>query len=189
MVTGFLGTPNFCFALSQNGCTRQAYELLLKEDFPSWLYQVKMGATTVWEHWDGMKPDGTMWSADMNSFNHYAYGAVGEWLYRAVAGLEIDEAKPGYQHTFIHPHIGGGLTYVKASYASVYGDVKVHWEHQGNTVTLNVHVPCNATATVVLDHAEDASGPEGVALVPATGGYTAEIGSGCYTFTYRLTEE
>lgn len=189
LVTGFLGTPNFCFALSQNGCTKQAYELLLKEDFPSWLYQVKMGATTVWEHWDGLKPDGTMWSADMNSFNHYAYGAVGEWLYRAVAGLEIDEAQPGYRHTVIHPHIGGGLAYVKASYASIYGDVKVHWEHQRDTVTLKVNVPCNATATVVLDHAADASSAEGVALSKTEDGYTAEIGSGCYTFTYQLTEE
>ncbi len=81
------------------------------------------------------------------------------------------------------------MTYVKASYASVYGDVKVHWEHQGDTVTLNVHVPCNATATVVLDHAADASSAEGVALSKTEDGYTAEIGSGCYTFTYQLTEE
>ncbi len=84
-MTGFVGTPYFCHALSQNGCVKEAYDLLLKEDFPSWLYQVKMGATTIWEHWDGLKPDGTMWSADMNSFNHYAYGAIGEWMYRVMA--------------------------------------------------------------------------------------------------------
>ncbi|MDD3338672.1 MAG: family 78 glycoside hydrolase catalytic domain [Lachnospiraceae bacterium] len=95
LVTGFVGTPYFCHALSQNGCLKEAYELLLKDDFPSWLYQVKMGATTVWEHWDGIKPDGTMWSPGMNSFNHYAYGAVGEWLYRVASGIEADEANPG----------------------------------------------------------------------------------------------
>ena len=91
LVTGFVGTPYFCHALSQNGHVKEAYDLLLKDDFPSWLYQVKMGATTVWEHWDGLKPDGTMWSADKNSFNHYAYGSIGEWLVRVMAGLEVDE--------------------------------------------------------------------------------------------------
>ena len=188
LVTGFLGTPHFCHALSQNGHTKEAYELLLKEDFPSWLYQVKAGATTVWEHWDGMKPDGTMWSPDMNSFNHYAYGAIGEWLYRAVAGLEVDEAQPGYKHTIIRPHIGGGLTYVAASYASVYGDVKVRWEHQGNSVTLQVEVPCNATATVVLDNAKNPASKEGAVLTQKESAFTAEIGSGHYTFTYQLAE-
>ncbi len=188
LVTGFLGTPYFCHALSQNGCTKEAYELLLKEDFPSWLYQVKMGATTVWEHWDGMKPDGTMWSADMNSFNHYAYGAIGEWLYRAVAGLEIDEEQPGYKHTVLHPHIGGGLTYVTASYQSVYGEVKSHWEHQGDTVTLTVEIPCNTTATVVMDRAQNASSKEGAVLQNGAGCVTAEIGSGRHTFVYQLAE-
>ena len=90
LVTGFVGTPYFCHALSQNGHVKEAYDLLLKDDFPSWLYQVKMGATTVWEHWDGLKPDGTMWSADKNSFNHYAYGSIGEWLVRVMAGLEVE---------------------------------------------------------------------------------------------------
>ena len=116
-----MGTPYFCHALSQNGHVKEAYDLLLKDDFPSWLYQVKMGATTVWEHWDGLKPDGTMWSADMNSFNHYAYGSIGEWLVRVMAGLEVDEKKPGYKHAVIYPRMGGNLDYVKAEYRSVYG--------------------------------------------------------------------
>ena len=123
LVTGFVGTPYFCHALSQNGHVKEAYDLLLKDDFPSWLYQVKMGATTVWEHWDGIKPDGTMWSPDMNSFNHYAYGAIGEWMVRVAAGIEIDEKKPGYKHTVIYPRFGGNLGWLKAEYKSVYGPV------------------------------------------------------------------
>ena len=89
--------------MSENGRLDEAYGLLLKDDYPSWLYQVKMGATTIWEHWDGIKPDGTMWSADMNSFNHYAYGAVGDWLYRVAAGIDTDPDMPGYKHILIRP--------------------------------------------------------------------------------------
>ena len=118
LVTGFVGTPYFCHALSQNGCVKEAYDLLLKEDFPSWLYQVKMGATTIWEHWDGIKPDKTMWSPDMNSFNHYAYGAIGEWMYRVIAGIEIDEKEPGYRHIIFAPKTGGNLTWAQGSYES-----------------------------------------------------------------------
>ena len=106
LVTGFVGTPYFCHALSQNHALKEAYDLLLKEDFPSWLYQVKKGATTIWEHWDGMKDDGSMWSADMNSFNHYAYGAIGEWMYRAMAGIEADPEHPGFKHAILYPRIG-----------------------------------------------------------------------------------
>ena len=87
-----------------------------------------MGATTVWEHWDGIKPDGTMWSPDMNSFNHYAYGAIGEWMVRVAAGIEIDEKKPGYKHTVIYPRFGGNLGWLKAEYKSVYGPVKAFWD-------------------------------------------------------------
>ena len=77
-----------------------------------------MGATTIWEHWDGLKPDGTMWRAAMNSFNHYAYGAMGEWMYRVMAGLEVDEAAPRFKHSIIEPQIGGGLEFVEGSYHS-----------------------------------------------------------------------
>jgi alpha-L-rhamnosidase len=84
LTTGFLGTPFICQALSENGRLEEAYALLLKEDFPSWLYQVKQEATTIWEHWDGIKPDGAMGSPKMSSFNHYAYGAVGDWLHSAA---------------------------------------------------------------------------------------------------------
>ena len=87
MATGFVGTPHILHALSENGRVDMAYKLLLNEEPPSWLYSVNKGATTMWEHWNGIKEDGSFWSADMNSFNHYAYGAVGDWLYGVVAGI------------------------------------------------------------------------------------------------------
>jgi alpha-L-rhamnosidase len=147
---------------------------------------LKAGATTVWEHWDGKKPDGTMWSPDMNSFNHYAYGAIGEWLYRVVAGIEADEYNAGYRHTIINPHVGGGLEYVKANYASVYGDVTVEWRVQGDSVVLDIAVPHNTTATVVLNDAKVVAGNSGVPFIKKENGYAANIGSGKYQFRYTI---
>jgi len=184
LVTGFVGTPYFCHVLSQNGHTKDAYDLLLKEDFPSWLYQVKAGATTVWEHWDGIKPDGTMWSPDMNSFNHYAYGAIGEWLYRSVAGVEIDEDKAGYKHAIIYPHIGGGLSYVHADYASIYGDISVSWKVNGDSVSLDVTVPHNTTATVTLERAKVVMQDAEQNFANCSDGLFTMIGSGTYHFCY-----
>lgn len=186
LVTGFVGTPYFCHALSQNGHTKEAYELLLKEDFPSWLYQVKMGATTIWEHWDGMKPDGTMWSPDMNSFNHYAYGAIGEWLYRVAAGIECDEKQPGYKHSIIAPHTGGGLEYVRSSYRSIYGKISSNWNIDRDKVTLHVEIPCNTTATICPHGAKELIDTDGLAFAEQDGEYHAETGSGSYEITYRI---
>jgi alpha-L-rhamnosidase len=186
LVTGFVGTPYFCHALSQNGCSKEAYELLLKEDFPSWLYQVKMGATTIWEHWDGLKPDGSMWSPDMNSFNHYAYGAIGEWMYRAIAGLEADEDQAGYKHTIIYPHIGGGFSYAEGGFQSVYGLVKSRWENQNGEITLRITVPHNTTATVVLENAVNIQAE--MEFKKEDGIYRAKTGSGEYVIKYCLRE-
>jgi alpha-L-rhamnosidase len=188
LVTGFVGTPYFCHALSSNGCLDEAYALLLKEDFPSWLYQIKKGATTVWEHWDGIKPDGSMWSPDMNSFNHYAYGAIGEWLYRVVGGLNIDEKAPGYKHAIIAPRIGGNLTWVKAAYQSVYGEIAVHWsrELKTNTVTLTVKIPANTTASIRLMDGASLIDGDTLEFVQRTDILEAEAGSGVYTIRYRL---
>ena len=182
LVTGFVGTPYFCFALSENGHTKEAYELLLKEDYPSWLYQVKAGATTIWEHWDGIKPDGTMWSADMNSFNHYAYGAVGDWLYRVAAGIDTSEDGPGYRHILLAPHIGGGLTELDAALESNYGTIRSHWRVDGGVVTLEVEVPCNASATISLPGADEILDGDGLAFE----GFAARTGSGRYSIRYRM---
>lgn len=186
LVTGFVGTPYFCHVLSQNGHTKEAYELLLKEDFPSWLYQVKQGATTVWEHWDGLKPDKSMWSPDMNSFNHYAYGAVAEWLYRASAGIDCDEKEPGFKLICIAPHIGGGLKYVKASYESVYGKIVSNWAQDGEIVTLQVEIPCNTKATIIPCEARKIVDAGGLDFTLNAGKYKAEAGSGNYKIAYKI---
>ena len=186
LVTGFVGTPYFCHALSQNGCVKEAYDLLLKEDFPSWLYQVKMGATTIWEHWDGLKPDGTMWSADMNSFNHYAYGAIGEWMYRVMAGLEADEKAGGFKHAVLYPRPGGGLSFVDGRYHSIYGGEAVRWEADGKEITLRVKIPANTTAEIRLDNGEEVSEAAGLIFTEAGEYLTAQAGSGEYEIRYRM---
>jgi len=186
LVTGFVGTPYFCHALSQNGRLKEAWQLLLKDDFPSWLYQVKAGATTIWEHWDGIKPDGSMWSADMNSFNHYAYGAVGEWLYRVAAGIEADEDQPGFKHAIIQPRPGGGLDWLDARYQSIYGAIGVRWEVSGQTVDLRVSIPANTCATLLLTDGKTLHETDGIDFVPCVQGYTAEVGSGEYRVKYAL---
>jgi alpha-L-rhamnosidase len=124
--TGFLGTPYLCHVLSDNGYSDIAYDLLLQETYPSWLYPVKMGATTIWERWDGEKTDSTFQDPGMNSFNHYAYGAIGDWMYRVSAGLEL--MTPGYKQITINPHPTDKLTFAKASFESSYGTISSGWE-------------------------------------------------------------
>ncbi len=181
LVTGFIGTPYFTHALSQNGHLKEAYELLLKEDFPSWLYQVKRGATTVWEHWDGIKPDGSMWSADMNSLNHYAYGSIGEWLVRAAAGLEIDERVPGYRRVILYPQWGGGLNFASASYRSLYGEVKCSWKREKDRLEAAFQIPANTDARIRLDHVVSVEEADGLVCdIDQDGTLRAEAGSGDY---------
>ncbi len=147
--TGFLGTPYLCHVLSDNGFTDVAYDLLMQKTFPSWLYPVTAGATTIWERWDGQRPDGTFQDAGMNSFNHYAYGAIGDWMYQVSAGLDVLE--PGYKHLLIKPHPTHLLEYSKASFDSPYGVAESGWERRSDgKIIVNVVVPANATATVEL---------------------------------------
>jgi len=188
LVTGFLGTPYFCHALSQNQRAAEAWALLLKDDFPSWLYQVKAGATTIWEHWDGIKPDGSMWSPDMNSFNHYAYGAVGEWLYRTVAGIDADEAAPGFKHIVISPLPGGGLSWVDAAYESVYGEIAVHWRAVKGRVVLSFRIPANTTATLKLPAVREIIAADGLSFTTLDGYCNATAGSGKYCIEYLPNE-
>jgi alpha-L-rhamnosidase len=150
LTTGFLGTPAFCDALTGAGRLDLAYELLLKDDYPSWLYQVSKGATTVWEHWDGLKPDGTMWSTKMNSFNHYAYGAVGDWMYRTIGGIALDESAPGYKRIVFQPQPGGGITHARQKVGTAYGPVSMGWTIADGKWTLNFVVPPNTSARLVL---------------------------------------
>ncbi len=154
LTTGFLGTPLLCQTLSDYGYLDEAYMLLNRKEYPSWLYPVTKGATTIWERWDGIKPDGTFQSPSMNSFNHYAYGAIGDWMYRVVAGIELDESAPGYKHIFLQPHPGGGLTHASASVDSMYGRVTSGWAIAGGKLTVTIEVPANTTATVRLPNAK-----------------------------------
>ena len=146
--TGFLGTPYLCHVLSDNGYTETAYDLLLQESYPSWLYPVKMGATTIWERWDGEKTDSTFQDPGMNSFNHYAYGAIGDWMYRVSAGIET--MGPGYKHIIIQPHPTNKLSFSKASFESSYGTIASGWEKKGGKVIIKVKIPANTTATIIL---------------------------------------
>ena len=184
--TGFLGTPFILYALSENDCLDTAYELLMKDDFPSWLYQVKQGATTVWEHWDGRKPDGSMWSADMNSFNHYAYGAVGQWLYSVCAGLKRDDEAYGYQHFFIEPNIGGDLSFAETSHVSEYGEILVRWERLENKVSLHAKIPHNCTATIRLKRGEKLLDDDGLKFHQDKNIIIADVGSGEYCISYAI---
>jgi alpha-L-rhamnosidase len=145
LATGFLGTPYLLFVLSKYGYTDLAFTLLNQTTSPSWLYPITKGATTIWEKWEAIKPDG---SFDTCSLNHYAYGAVGDWLYRVVAG--IDAGSPGYKKIIIHPHIGGGLTWVRADYRCPFGKIVSNWRLKGKVLDLEVSIPPNTSATVIL---------------------------------------
>ncbi len=150
LTTGFLGTPYLCHVLSRFGYTDVAYDLLMQESYPSWLYPVKMGATTIWERWDGIKPDGSFQNAGMNSYNHYAYGAIGDWMYRTMAGINSEEAAPGYKKITIKPQPGGKIESVSAELMTSYGLVKSAWKIEGDLFKLDVVIPPNTTASVIL---------------------------------------
>ena len=149
--TGFVGTPYLLHALSDNGYAETAYDLLLRREYPSWLYPISKGATTVWEHWDGIKPDGTMWSTDMNSFNHYAYGAVADWMYGAAAGINSDPDRPGFEHIIFRPVTDRRLDFVKASIDTRRGTVASEWRRENGRIKYIFTVPEGCGASAVID--------------------------------------
>lgn len=154
ITTGFLGTPYIMDALSENGYTDVAYSLLLQEEYPSWLYSVNMGATTVWEHWDSIKADGNMWHVNMNSFNHYAYGCVAAWMYETVCGIRIDEEKPGFEKIIICPKADERLRWAKASVETRYGTVKSGWEFTDDGILYELEIPQPAYVEIENEKAE-----------------------------------
>jgi alpha-L-rhamnosidase len=171
IASGFLGTPLVTDALANAGELATAYELLLQRENPSWLYPVTMGATTIWERWDSMLPDGSINPGDMTSFNHYAFGAVADWLHRTVAGLA--PAAPGYRRLRVAPRPGPGLTSASATHETPYGTASVAWTlSNGTEFALDVTVPPNTTAEVVL--------PDGSAPV--------QVGSGRHSFSATIAE-
>jgi alpha-L-rhamnosidase len=109
-----------------------------------------MGATTIWERWDGIKTDSTFETPSMNSFNHYCYGAIGDWMYRDVTGIDTYVDSPGYKHIEIKPHIGGGFTFANADLQTYYGNVSSHWKNDGGKFQLDIEIPANTAATVYI---------------------------------------
>ena len=145
--TGFVGTPYLLHVLSDYGYTDLAYSLLLREQYPSWLYPVTKGATTIWEHWDGIMEDGGFWSADMNSYNHYAYGAVADWVYGVAAG--ITPAAPGYEKARIAPIPDKRLGWLKASLHTRHGLIRSQWKQQDGMWRYEITTPVEAE--IVID--------------------------------------
>ncbi len=148
VTTGFAGTPFVTWALSETGHVEDAYGLLLEKSCPSWLYPVTMGATTVWERWDSMLPDGTINGGEMTSFNHYALGAVADWIYQVVGGIR--PAAPGYDRVRIQPVPGPGIEWAETSYASRHGLISVAWRRDGDGLTVEATIPDGVPAEIVL---------------------------------------
>ena len=194
ITTGFLGASLVCPVLTDYGYLDQAYMLLNRKEYPSWLYPVTKDATTIWERWDGIKPDGSFQDKGMNSFNHYAYGAIGQWLYSVVAGLDLDPMNPGYKHILIQPRPGGGLTHARARLDSMYGPIESAWRIDEKVMNLNVEIPPNTTADVTLRGVKLALVTESGKPLDAADAITEtsqqgdaaviRIGSGRYVFQY-----
>ncbi|MBE6602489.1 MAG: alfa-L-rhamnosidase [Ruminococcaceae bacterium] len=165
MTTGFVGTPYILHALSENGYTDVAYELLMQEKNPSWLYSVTHGATTMWEHWNSLKEDGSFWSTAMNSFNHYAYGAVYDWIFGVAAGIKPIGEVPAYREITVEPHPNKCLGFVDTSIDSRNGTVRMHWYYKGDAVYYELEIPEGVTAHLTLPS-----------------GYTATLCGGSYRF-------
>lgn len=148
LTTGFLGVGYLLPVLTNNGRNDLSYRLLLQDRYPSWLYSVEHGATTIWERWDGWTAEKGFQTPDMNSFNHYSLGSVGEWLFRFAAGIDTDETEPGFRHIVIRPRPGDGISWVKATYESCYGTIRSEWTSEADAFELVVTVPANTQATV-----------------------------------------
>ena len=160
--TGFVGTPYLLHVLSSYGHTELAYTLLLRTEYPSWLYPVTKGATTVWEHWDGIMENGDFWSTDMNSFNHYAYGAVADWVYEAAAGIQTVEDAPGFARVKIAPQPDSRLDWLEASIETRKGTVRSLWKQEEGRIRYEITTPSPAEIVIA--------------------GETIEVGAGDYIF-------
>jgi len=191
LATGFIGTPRLLPALHLAGRDDLAYELLLQQTYPSWLYQVTLGSTTMWERWDGWTPGGGFEATTMNSFNHYAFGSVGQYLYSAIGG--INPASPGYQTILIQPVTGEGLTWANTSYNSTRGLISTAWTNTDGAFDLNVVIPPNTTAQIyvpatnanaVTESGVPATNSPGVTYVGISNGYAIyAVGSGTYAWS------
>ena len=143
-------TPYLLHALSENGYMDLAYDLLLQEEYPSWLYSVNKGATTIWEHWDGIKEDGSFWYPSMNSFNHYAYGSVYDWIFGKCAGINIADGGAGYSCVTIKPNTDKRLGFLNAGINTKHGHLSSKWSYEDNKTVFEFEIPKGVTADIIL---------------------------------------
>jgi alpha-L-rhamnosidase len=193
LTTGFVGVSHLLPSLTAQGQLATAYRVFLQDTFPSWLFSVTQGATTIWERWDGWTPQKGFQNPAMNSFNHYSLGSCGEWMFDTVAGIGLDPAQPGFHHILIHPQPGGNLTWAAGTFDSIHGRIISKWALDGQKLTLHVTIPINTTATIELPTTDPASVRESGQEISAAPGITAQpdatgpaqylVGSGDYTFT------
>ena len=183
--TGFIGTPALLPALMKIGELRLAAAVFLQEEVPGWLYQVKNGATTIWERWDAIQEDGSAFEPAMNSYNHYAYGAVCQWLFEAVAGIRPDEADPGFRHIVFEPAVIAELSPVAAHHDSAAGRIEAGWRLEGDGVTYHILVPPGARGTLVLDPSYRDAVIDGAPLPFASGAARAQLEPGPHKVTFR----
>ena len=189
--TGFIGTPYLCRSLSDNGDSESAYQLFFQEDYPSWLYEVVMGATTIWERWNSVMPDGMISGTGMNSLNHYAYGSIVEWMYRNMCGINPLEEAPGFKKFILKPEVYGKLSYAKAKLKSAMGRIESGWNRETNgTLTITVTVPFDAEATLFLPDADldSINSIEIYAAEQVGSRVKVELSPGNYEFSYIPTK-
>ncbi|MBE5772922.1 MAG: alfa-L-rhamnosidase RamA [Clostridiales bacterium] len=182
LTTGFVGTPYLCPALSENGLNEYAYELLLSNGRPSWLYAVERGATTIWERWNSIDENGDFGPVSMNSFNHYAYGSVAEWMYRHCAGINPVEEAPGFKKIRISPMPNDRLDYAKAAIDTQYGMVESGWKLENGEIRVTVEIPFNTTAEIILP---DADGAEVLENGKPVSGSSFTRGPGRWEYAYK----
>jgi len=189
--TGFIGISHLNPALTLSGNAEVAYRLLLQETYPSWLYPVLHGATTIWERWNGWTHQDGFFNPQMNSFNHYSLGSVGEWLFRHVAGIEIDPEVSGFRRFVLKPFIGRGLQFARASYRTMHGEIESHWQRAGERLTWQVRVPANTTAWIYIP-SENGSmvSTDGLPLLGREGEFAiCEAPAGRYEFQSTILDE
>ncbi|WP_415907422.1 family 78 glycoside hydrolase catalytic domain [Oleiharenicola sp. Vm1] len=186
--TGFVGIGHLNPQLTLAGRADVAYRLLLQESYPSWLFPVLQGATTIWERWDSWTIAGGFHKDGMNSFNHYSLGSVGEWLFRHVLGIELDPETPAYQRFVLQPFIGAGLDHARGHYRSIHGEIRSAWQRRGAGFEWQVTIPANTTARVHIPAAPGATvGTDGLTVVERTDAFAiCEAPAGSYTFTSTL---
>ncbi len=198
LTTGFVGTSYFCRVLSDNGANDYAYKLLLNDDYPSWLYAVKLGATTIWERWNSVLPDGSIGDTGMNSLNHYAYGSIAEWMYRNMCGINPVEDVPGFRKIKLAPKPHGSLKYAKAEFYSPCGLIKSSWELQDDgRLSFQFEVPFNTEAQLILpDAAIGKICVNGIQLneskivrIEKNNDVICELTSGKYSFEYMPSKD